>query len=94
MSLRENLNLLLTYLGMGYEITLPGGQVLLFEDGGEEPGFKATVKYEGQKEAIVMMIGSDIAWMTLVSHAKHLSELDIINMELKIGLTEKYRGSK
>lgn len=94
--LRQRIHIALKYMEQGRQLLLNSGHTLVIPEGYDEPGFLTTV-YKGQEvieDNVVVQIGSDISWMSLIGHLKKADEDSIAIMAMNTGLTEFKRGKR
>lgn len=92
-TLRHKLNLLLRYMELGCTVKLPSGHRLVMAEGYDEPGFEvmSSTSIDGVRspeQAMVMQIGSETTWMTLIQHAKSLTKDQAMNLSMAVGVEE------
>lgn len=83
MNLRKKINLILKALEHGIEIKIKSGHTLAMPDYCDEPGF-ATFNQSNQTDT-VMMVGSETAWMSLIAHAKEMSDEELVKLTFSTG---------
>lgn len=96
MSFRQNLNLCLKALEQGRQIKLDSGHKLEWSEEHQAPGFHAVQEAsygspDGLPQDIIFQIDSDVAWMSLISHAKKMSDKDATILAANIALTKMAR---
>jgi hypothetical protein len=79
MTLPRKIAALLVAMEAGHEITLTTGHKLALAEEYDEPGF--VVFNTSNQTEMVMQIGSEVAWMSLIGYAKTITTKDIEDIE-------------
>ena len=89
MKLSKKIQILISAMEQGHDITLKSGNVLSIPEDHIEPGFFVTSSHYGDK---IIQIGSEDAWMALINNAKEISEQEISLICANIALTDHKRS--
>lgn len=90
----KNLDLIIRSMEQGRDLKLASGHTLSWVEEYDAPGFLATKTGDGKEEEIVFQIGSDVAWMSLISHAKKMTEEESMILAANMALTEINRKKR
>jgi hypothetical protein len=91
MSFRQNLNLCLKALEQGRHIKLKSGHKLEWSEEHQAPGFHAVRTGDGKETDMIFQIDSDVAWMSLISYAREMTEKESTILAANIALTTMAR---
>ena len=90
----QNLDLLVRSLEQGRVVKLASGHTLEWSPEHDGPGFAATQTGDGGTQEIIFQINSDVAWMSLISHARKMTQQDAVILGANMALTEINRKKR
>lgn len=86
--LNQKINTALESMNQGNELLLKSGHILCIPEGHDEPGFL----FKQENNEVIIKIGSEEAWMSLIDHCRLMSEEDWLILGSSVVLTKVKRS--
>lgn len=95
----KSLDLLIRSMEQGRDLKISSGHTLSWSEEHQGPGFLAIQEPsydspDGLPQEIIFQINSDVAWMSLIDHARKMSERDFTVLAANMALTEINRSKR